>query len=166
MTTGKNQAKPIVGNFVGVVFGLLSCSLKFGRVGFSFFSETHLAANAIDGLVTRSLDDPGGGRIRNSGRWPLIDGGGKSLLCGFFGDLKVAKGSNEGGNNSPPVGVVNCIYCTAFEPESIVSEPRRCGFGTVMIKILGRCVDPWNPRSTYIEEDVRTTCGSGWLTRT
>src|ERR1044072_1204277 len=162
MATSKDQTKAVVIDFVWIVLRLFSCSLEFGRVRFSFFGKAGLTPDPIDGFVTGGLNDPGGRCIRDSGNRPLIDRRGKSFLRGFFGYLEVAKRSNEGGNNAPPVRMVNCIYSSICACQHVFRTACECGVSCDDKNFKPKCRSKPLSFDLLIEE-VKSTCGSGWL---
>src|SRR6266571_4841435 len=110
MTAGEYKAKAIVRNFVGIVLRLLSRCRQFSGVVFNFFAEALLPANPIQSLVTGSLNDPGGRRIRNAFASPLVDGRRKRFLCRLFRQVEIAKRADQGCYNPPPVRNVDSVY--------------------------------------------------------
>ena len=92
MTTGKDQAQTIIGDFVEVEVWSFDDRLGHEvRIGFEFFLQACLTSQAIDGFVFRGLDDPGARRIGNAFAAPLADCSGEGFLCGVFGELEIAK---------------------------------------------------------------------------
>ena len=73
---------------------LLSCRIDFERVRFDFFLKASLASQPIDGFVLRGLNDPCGGRIRNSFVWPLNRRRSEGFLRGLFSKVEIAKRSD------------------------------------------------------------------------
>jgi len=69
-----------------------------------------LASQAINRFVSGGLDNPCGRGFRDAGCAPLIDGGGKRFLRGFFGDIEITEIPYQSGNNSAPIRSVDCVY--------------------------------------------------------
>ena len=110
MAAGEDQAQAIVGNLPVVEVGFVD-DLAGKELGmrFQFFFETSLPPQTIDGFMFGGLDDPGARRFGNAVSAPLIDGCGKRLLRGVFGELEVAELADQSGHNAAPVSPVNCI---------------------------------------------------------
>ncbi len=107
MTASEDEAKAIVGDFVGVVVRLMGRLAQTGKgVRLKFFLEARSTADNVDSLMAGGLDDPGAGEFRNAGGAPLIHSGRKCLLRGLFGHFEVAHQANEGGDDAAPVGVI------------------------------------------------------------
>jgi hypothetical protein len=71
-----------------------------------------LAADAINGFMSSSLNDPRTWKLRNTFCLPLINRGGKGFLHTFFRQIEVsAYHSNENGDNSAPLGAINFLDC-------------------------------------------------------
>ena len=110
MATGKDQAKPIVGNLRRIVIRFGKSRTQFvGGVGFELLLEDLFAADAVDGLVPGGLDDPGARKLRHSGLFPLVHGRGKGFLGALLGQVEVADQADESGHDSSPVGAVHCF---------------------------------------------------------
>ena len=92
MATGKDQPQTIVRDFIDREIRRFDYRFR-SEVGVSgeFFLQTRLTPQAVDGFVFGGLDDPGAWRLRDTFSAPLIDGGGEGLLCGVFGEFKIAK---------------------------------------------------------------------------
>src|SRR5882762_9897189 len=78
-------------------------------VGFQFFGEPRLAANAVDGLVPGRLDDPRARELGDPGGPPPVHGDCKCFLCGLFGDLEVAHEPNQRRDDPTPIGAIDCV---------------------------------------------------------
>ena len=91
MTAGEDQPQAIVRNFFGEVIRLLDCRIQLGCVGFNFLVEPRLAPQAVNRFVAGRLDNPCGRGFRDAGGAPLIDGGGKRFLGGFFGYIEITE---------------------------------------------------------------------------
>jgi hypothetical protein len=63
-------------------------------VRFNFFCEPLFAAQTVDDLVSRRLNNPCRRRIRDSSLRPLIDRGGKCLLRAVFCQIEITVISN------------------------------------------------------------------------
>jgi hypothetical protein len=65
--------------------------------------ERPLAADAVDGLVSRRGDEPRTGVRRDAVPWPTLGGDGKRFLRGLFGAVEVAEEAGEGRNDTSPL---------------------------------------------------------------
>src|SRR5215471_5219977 len=110
MTACEDQPQAVVGDFIPVVIRFLDGTDKTGvDVGFKFLFESYSAPNAVYRLILGGFDDPGTRDVGDSGRWPLVDSGGKGFLSSLFGYVEIAEAANESSDNSAPVSPINLI---------------------------------------------------------
>lgn len=85
---------------------------------FDLLLEARPAADAVDGLVACSLDDPCARNLRNSGNRPLFDGGRKCLLGGFLSQIEIVEKPDQSGDDPPPIGTIDFIdRCTGIREQ-------------------------------------------------
>src|SRR5215203_4627308 len=104
MATSKYQTQAIVRNFFEVE--RWSFDYRLGaevRIRFEFFFQACLPTQSINGFVFGSLDDPCARRFGNSVAAPLIDGRRERILRGIFGELEIAKLTDQSCNNPAPI---------------------------------------------------------------
>src|SRR5271170_3450400 len=110
MAAGKDQAKTIVRNLVCVVIWLLDLADQTrSGIRFEFFLESRFAPDAVNGLVPSCLNYPRAREFRDTGNSPLIRGGYKCFLRGFFGKVEVADEPYQGGHDAAPIGAIDCF---------------------------------------------------------
>ena len=110
VTAGEDQTQAIVGDIARIERRRRDGQARFGRdVGGNLLREPALAADAVDGLVPRRLDDPGPRRFRHAGGPPLVHGGGKGFLRGFFRDVEVPDEPDQSGDDPAPVGAIHGV---------------------------------------------------------
>ncbi len=110
MAAGEDQPEAIVGDLARVVIRLFHGGDRSGLgLRFQFLLELGAAADAVDGLVPRGLDDPGAGRVGDAGDPPLVERGCKGFLRSLFGQVEVAKKPDQRGDDPAPVGAIDRV---------------------------------------------------------
>lgn len=110
MAAGEDEAKTVVGDFDGVVVRNFSDGREaILHERLDLLVETLFASDAVDGFVAGGLDDPGAGEIGHAGFAPLHERGGKGFLCRLFGEIEVADEPDEDGDDSAPLGTIDCF---------------------------------------------------------
>ena len=109
MAAGEDQTKAVIGNFVRVIIWLFDSGPEFVWKCLNLFFKSRLATDAVDSFVLGGLNDPGARRFWNALARPLVHSGCKCFLGRLFGEVEVAEQADEGGQNAPPIGAVNCF---------------------------------------------------------
>ena len=65
--------------------------------------ERAFTADPVDRAVPRGRDDPGGRIARRAVRRPALDGSGKRVLNGVFGELEVTEDADEDRQGTAPL---------------------------------------------------------------
>ena len=105
--------------------------------------RTRLAADAVDGLVSGRLDDPGARELGNAGGRPLIDRGRERLLGRLFGHVEVADQPDQRGDDPAPVGAIDHLHGGIGVR----------GHAGILCNSSRRRVDPGPRRSTLLREE-------------
>jgi hypothetical protein len=108
MAAGENQAQAIIFN----IFGFRFCWIA--GVGFELIGDGHqrgiefgAAAHGVDALESAGGDQPGTGIGGDALARPLLDGGGKGVVKGFFGEIEIAEEADECRKNAAGFGAVD-----------------------------------------------------------
>lgn len=108
MAAGENKPKSIVRNLIAVVIRFLGGADEARyHVGFQLFRVQAPAANTVNGFMLGCLDDPRARRLGYAAISPLVQGGGKRFLRAFFRQIEIAKETNQGGDDPPPLGAIS-----------------------------------------------------------
>src|SRR3954465_13871664 len=110
VAAGEDQFEAVVGNFGAVVIRLFALADESrGHVVFQFCGESSPSANAVNSFVAGSLDNPGARKLWYSGDLPLFHRGRKGFLCALFGEVEISAESDQGGEDTSPLGTINCF---------------------------------------------------------
>ena len=110
MATGEDEPQAIVGNLVGIVVRLLGHVGRLGRgVRVELLLEPRPAADPVDRLVARRLDDPRARELGDTGGRPLVDRGREGSPGGLFRHVEIADEADQCGHDPAPVGPIDRV---------------------------------------------------------
>ena len=106
MAAGEDEAEKIVGDLDGEVRpgGHL---LEIRRIRVELSGQHPLPAEPVDGHGARRLDQPGPRVLGHAAVAPTAQRCRECILRRFLGQAEVARQSDQGRENAPPLGAIN-----------------------------------------------------------
>ena len=129
MTAGKNKTEAVVLDFLIFVRCIVDARFEVEREVFLCAVEARPPAHSVYGFEARGGNEPGARFIRYASLRPGVQSGGKGLVHGLFGGIKISEQAHQCSKNPARFGPVKRLYSFAELFGNILRHARQTQTG-------------------------------------